>query len=64
MIKPAVTSVSGNLYVSGNLDMFQTVKTCKDLQRQNNSLGLYCKGIFSWARKNWCMRVLMYFEFS
>lgn len=32
MIEPAVTSVSGNLDVYGNLDVFQTVKTCKDLQ--------------------------------
>lgn len=31
MIKPAVTSVIGKLYVLGNLDLFQTVKTCEDL---------------------------------
>ena len=60
MIKPAVTSVSGNLYVSGNLDVFQTVKTCKDLQEQNNCLGLYCKGGFAWTWKSWrvCVDVL------
>lgn len=55
MIKPAVTSVSGNLHVSGNLDVFQTVKTCKDLQEQNNCLGWYCKGIFAWTWKNCCV---------
>lgn len=56
MIKPTVTSVSGNLNVSGNSDVFQTVKTCKDMQEQNNCLGLYCKGIFAWTWKNCCVR--------
>lgn len=31
MIKPAVISVTGKLYVLGSLDLFQTVKTCEDL---------------------------------
>lgn len=46
MIKPAVISVFGKLYVLGNLDLFQTVKTCEDLQEQNNCRSLYCEGVF------------------
>lgn len=45
----AVTALCRNPRLSGNLDLFQAVKTCKDLQKQSNCLGLHCKGISTWT---------------
>lgn len=60
MIRSAVISVIGKLYVLGNLGLFQIVKTCK----RKIIVEVYIAKASSFGPGRIVVYVLMYFEFS